>query len=163
MKIQTLVSAVALTLFGVMGVSSAAESKRTVNYILSKPESFEGKEVTLDVAAVKPVKWKSPIPELMFFHALTLDRIDDKPGGTILVAVNKADSEAFIKKYGLNVDGRNDRDTMKGVLITVRKNNLWIVDHSGKLADILKEKEIDLPKEVAGDFGGPEDRKRLRR
>ncbi|MBT8037570.1 MAG: hypothetical protein KJO21_08505 [Verrucomicrobiae bacterium] len=145
MKHLILLSTTALFLFGSTGISSAADSKRTANYILSMPESYEGKTVTLDVAAVRPVKWKSPIPELAFFHATTVDRRSDRFGGVILVAVPKEDSAAFVKKYGLTVENRNDKDTMKGLLIPSGRHRAWVVDQSGILADILKKGNIDLP------------------
>jgi hypothetical protein len=108
MKTPFLLSAVALTLFGSLAISEAADSKRTAEYLLSSPLTHEGKAVTVDVAAVKPVQWKSPLPELTFFHALTMDRIDRKPGGGILVAVPTAEAASFAKKYGTDFEGRHE-------------------------------------------------------
>lgn len=135
----------------------AADSKRTAEYLLTTPSEFEGKEVTLDVSFVKPVHWKSPVPELAFFHALTMDRRDDKPGGEILVVVPSADAAKFAKKYGTDFKGRNSMTTLRGVLISTtggrRHMGIWLVDTTGKVADLVEQNKLAIENGERG--GGP--------
>lgn len=135
----------------------AGDSKRTAEYILTTPTEFEGKEVTLDVALVKPVHWKSPAPELAFFHALTIDRSDKKPGGGIMVAIPAADAAQFAKKYGTDFDGRNDMDTLRGTLIAAPgkgpRARVWLIDTTGKVGELVKQKKLIIEDEEEGGFG----------
>ncbi len=129
----------------------AAESKHTAEYILANSADFEGKEVTLDVAFVRPVEWKSPIPELAFFHAVTYDRRDHRQGGPILVVIPAADSGQFAKKYGMEASGRNTvPNSLKGTLLATpgrpgMGGRRWIVDTTGLLADLIKKHNLNLP------------------
>lgn len=133
-------------------ISSAADSKHTAEYIIANSVEFENKEVTLDVSFVKPVRWKSPIPELVFFHVITVDRRDDKMGGGILVAVKAEDSAAFSKKYGMDFEDRRDRDSLKGTFLAApgRDSNqrvrgrVWFVDTTGTAAELIQAKKLEL-------------------
>jgi len=146
-----------------------ADSRYTANAILADAIENEGKEVKLDVVSVRPMRWKSPIPELTFFQAMTYDRWDNKPGGAIIVAVDSAEAERFTDKYGVGRDGRST-DTLKGILISgpgrdaaagqagekpqrlkakaagprgaQRGGGVWIVDATGgKALDLIKDRE----------------------
>jgi hypothetical protein len=135
-----------------------ADSKRTAEYLLIDPKSHVEQEVTLDVSLVKPVHWKSPLDEVSFFHALTIDRTDDKFGGAILVAVPSEDAAKFAKKYGMDFEGRNSTTTLRGTFLLVGgrgPSGFWIVDTTGKLMKLIAEKKIDLPADAdkAGDVG----------
>ena len=137
---------------------ASAESKRTAEYILTDPAKFQGQEVTLDVALVKPVHFVSPFPEIAFFHALTIDRGDKKPGGGILVAVPAASANAFAKKYGTDFDGRSDMDTLRGTLVAAGpgpRGKIWVLDNSGELVSLMEQRKKDLPPDAAeaGNFG----------
>lgn len=131
-----------------------ADSKRTAEHVLATPSDYAGKEITLDVAFVKPVQWKSPVPELAFFYALTIDRSDDRPGGHLLVAIPASEAGAFAKKYGMDFDGRNDRDTLRGVFLAApgreEKRRIWFVDTTGQAFELIKAKKLELV-----DDGGP--------
>lgn len=141
----------------------AAESKHTAEYILATPADFEGKEVALDVAFVKPVQWKSPIAELAFFHAMTIDRRDNKPGGHILVVIAAADAGKFAKKYGMDFEGRNSSNSLKGVLLATpgrpakggKVGQHWIIDTTGKVADLIKANKLHIEDQDAGVGEGP--------
>lgn len=116
---------------------------------------------------VKPVHWKSPIEDIAFFQALTIDRTEDKSGGSILVAVPAADAAKFAKKYGTNFDGRNDKDKLTGTFILVSgegPSGFWMIDTTGKLAQLIKDKKLVLPEaaKLGGD-AGPGPRRPLRR
>jgi len=159
MKTPFLLSIFVFTVAGTMAFSHAADSKRTAEYLLSSPLSYEGKTVTLDVAAVQPVRWKSPFPELAFFQAMTLDRMDHKPGGVILVAVPAADSASFAKKYGTDFEGRYESDQLKGLFMASGSRKVWVIDASGQLAKLQEEHKAMLPDEagrplaMGGKFG----------
>jgi len=141
--------------FSVLAWSSAwaAESKRTAEYLLTSPQSFRGGEVTLDVSFVRPVHWVSPLPEVSFFHALTVDRIDRRPAGEIMVAVPASQAAAFAKKYGTDFAGRFDMTTLKGTFMAVGATDknpggrMWLVDTTGKLQQLIDEKKLQLPEE----------------
>lgn len=140
---------ITLLLLAAAPLTLASDSKRTAEYIMVNSAEFEGKEVSLDVSFVKPVKWKSPIADLAFFHVITVDRRDDKAGGSILVAVKAADSGAFAKKYGMDFDGRKDSDLLKGVFLAVprrdgKKAQIWLVDTTGTAVNLIKEKKLEL-------------------
>lgn len=142
-------------------LSLAGDSKRTAEYLIVNSAEYEGKEVQLDISFVKPVQWKSPIPELAFFHAITIDRRDHKRGGSILVAVKAVDSGAFAKKYGMDFDGRSDSDSLKGIFLAApgrghadkARARIWFVDTTGTAAELIKAKKLELME------GGPEDGK----
>lgn len=133
-------------------LSLAGDSKHTAEYIIANSAEYEGKEVQLDISFVKPVQWKSPIPDLAFFHAITVDRRDKKMGGSILVAVRAADSGAFAKKYGMDFDGRGDNDSLKGLFLTAprresaekARGRIWFVDTTGTAAELIKAKKLEL-------------------
>jgi len=135
----------------------ASDSKRTAEYILATPSDFEGKEVTLDVAFVKPVQWKSSVPELAFFRAMTLDRRDYKPGGHILVAIPAASAGAFSKKYGMDFEGRRESNSLKGTLLTgpnrMKKNRIWFIDTSGQAQALIKDNKIALEEDGPAGLG----------
>lgn len=155
MKTQHIIWSVLLVAFAPF---LRAESKHTADYILSTPSDYEGKSVTLDVAFVKPVNWKSPVPELAFFHAMTIDTREKKPGGCILVAILAEKSASFAKKYGLNFDDRNDSDTLKGTLIAApgkdkehHHHRVWLIDATeGKLAELIAAKKLEINEEDGG-------------
>jgi len=132
----------------------ASDSKRTADYILTTPSEFEGKEVTLDVALVKPLNRKSQVEEIAFFHAATIDRQNHKGGGDILVVVLASEASDFAKKYGTNFEGRNQMTTLRGTLVASPRGphgQVWMVDTTGKAAALIKENKLD----VDGGDGGP--------
>lgn len=126
----------------------SADSKRTAEYILTTPQNFEGKEIELDVAFVKPVRWKSPVSELSFFQAFTIDRKDHKSGGAITVAVPAADAASFAKKYGTDFEGPYDKDDLTGTLLSSPgrgpKRPVWFVDTSGLAPELIKKGEFSI-------------------
>ena len=142
-----------ITYFTVVAMLTAgsfvsAQSKRTADFLRLAPQTHVDKEVTVDVSMVKPVRWKSPLEDVLFFHALTIDRTVDKGGGTILVAVPAADAEKFAKKYGTTFDGRNDKDKLTGTFLLVSgrgPSGLWLIDTTGKLAQLIKDKKLQMP------------------
>jgi len=137
----------------------ASDSKRTAEYVLTTPADFEGKEVTLDVSFVKPVHWKSQNPELAFFHAIALDRRDHKPGGEILVVILSQDAAKFAKKYGTDFEGRNESTSLQGTLVAApggkMRAKVWIIDTTGKIADLVKQNKLVIEEGGDGGGGGP--------
>jgi len=156
MNLKTTLTA-AVALVALVSISHA-ESKRTAEYILSDPTAYQNKEVTLDVSFVKPVHWVSPFAGIAFFHAMTIDRTDKKPGGGILVAIPAVDSAKFAKKYGTDFDGRYDKDTLRGELIAgggQRHRKMWLIDTTGKLSELMAKSKKDLPEDALdSDMGG---------
>lgn len=138
-----------------------AESKHTAEYFLTTPQEFVNQIVSLDVAFVKPVHWVSPNPDFQFFHAVTIDRTDKKPGGGILVAVKAADASAFARKYGTDFDGRNDTTILKGLFLAgggeKGRMKVYLVDTTSELKALFDAGEFSLPAEPAdgGGQGGP--------
>ncbi|GAT32761.1 hypothetical protein TSACC_21162 [Terrimicrobium sacchariphilum] len=138
-----------------------AESKHTAEYFLTTPQDFVNQIVSLDVAFVKPVHWVSPNPDFQFFHAMTIDRTDKKPGGGILVAVKAADASAFARKYGTDFDGKNDSTILKGLFLAgggeKGRMKIYLVDTTGELKALFDAGEFALPAEPAdgGEQSGP--------
>lgn len=129
----------------------AADSKRTAEYILSTPAEFEGKQVTLDVAFVQPTHWKSPIPELAFFHAITVDRRERQHGGSIMVVVDAASAASFAKKYGTDFE-RGESSSLTGVLVSTpprpkMPGQFWILDTTGKAKELMASGKLEIPQE----------------
>ncbi|MEI6279797.1 MAG: hypothetical protein WCQ16_10530 [Verrucomicrobiae bacterium] len=152
MNIRTLLLPVLLV--ALAPLLHASDSKRTADYLLITPTAFEGKEVTLDVSFVKPAHWKSPVPELAFFHALTMDRQDRKPGGEILVVVASETAAKFAKKYGTDFEGRNESNSLKGIFLSAPGGNhrgkAWLVDTTGKVADLIKQHKLLIEDDGGG-------------
>lgn len=139
----------------------SADSKRTAEFLLSDPKAYQDQSITLDVAMVKPVRWISPLPEIAFFHALTIDRRDKKPGGGILVAVPSGESAQFAKKYGTDFERRNSSTTLRGTFIAAGGRGpghraVWVIDTTGKLDSLLKERKAALPDDAGADSKGKE-------
>lgn len=136
----------------------AAGSQRTAEYLLTTPSEFEGKKVTLDVSFVQPVQWKSPHPDLAFFHVVTLDRRNYKPGGRILVVIPSAEASKFAKKYGTNFEGRSESNPFSGVFVAApggkKKKSVWLVDSTGKIGDLVKQNKLTIEDE-GGEPAGP--------
>ncbi|MCK9588062.1 MAG: hypothetical protein WC076_09720 [Terrimicrobiaceae bacterium] len=155
---KTLLCLPLVLLAAVVPLLHASDSKRTAEYILTSPTDFEGKEVTLDVAFVNPVHWKSPNPELAFFHAVTLDRRDHKFGGRILVAIPSGEASKFAKKYGTDFEGRNESNSFQGTLITAPGGRMhakvWILDSTGKVADLIKQHKLAIVEDEGGGAPG---------
>jgi hypothetical protein len=90
-----------------LGITSLkAATPMSADELLISPWDYEGQAVKLNVAFVKPTHFQSPLPDVIFYHAMTMTT-DRRPGGTMLIAVPKAESERFARYYGLDPRGRN--------------------------------------------------------
>jgi len=104
----------------------------------------------LDVAFLRPVRWKSPNPEIAFFLAVTKDRTNGHAGGSILVSIPAAEVEKFCRKYGL-IESKKNTDTLKGVFMSAkvrtgkRGNGIWVLDTTGRLQDLFKTGNFEFP------------------
>jgi len=156
-----IIGCTAFFLFGLDGVQ--AGSKDTVNFYLTTPDKYAGKEIELDVVGVRPVRVKSPIPELAFFRAFSYDRREHSPGGDIVVAVDAASAEKFAKKYGDVWEGGRKTESLKGILLSApaEGRQFWFVDTSGKANGLIAEAKASLqgvaddPSGLGGGPGGP--------
>ena len=92
---------------GVLGCGSLvrATTNYSADYYLTTPDAYEGQMVTLDVMGVRPVNFKSPVPDLAFFFMQTWDRTKNMPGGDIMLVAPAADARAIMKKYGGKMPG----------------------------------------------------------
>lgn len=147
-------------IFALLAISAPlrAESKHTAEYFLTTPKEFVNQIVSLDVAFVKPVHWVSPNEDFQFFHAMTIDRMDKKPGGNILVAVKAADAGAFARKYGTDFEGKNDTTTLKGLFLAggseKGRMKVYLVDTTGELKALFDSGEFSLPAPEPAEGGG---------
>lgn len=154
---KSILSTIGLAILGFVTASYGSD-KRTADYFLTSPVAHEGEDITVDVAFVKPIHWTSPFPEIAFFHSVTIDRSDYKAGGTILVAVPAKDAEAFAKKYG--TDMRRDADALKGKFLSAGSGGpggggkIWLLDTTGQLTDLIAQRKLEIPREVAQQGGG---------
>jgi len=139
----------------------AAESKKTADYYLTTPADFAGKSISLDVVFVKPVHFQSPIPDISFFHVVTIDKRERRPGGEILAAVATDQASAFASRYGTNFSDTQSK-SLQGTLLSSptrgpEHRGIWFVDTTGKLAELISSKKIEFDPEAAaqGGQGGP--------
>lgn len=138
--------------------TARAQTKRdTAEYYLAYGKDHVGKEIRLDVAFVRPVRWASPDPAITFFHALTADTRGRQPGGGILVMLPESEKDALIKKYGMNRDGRQT-STLRGTLRVLpnrerRGAGVYVVDYKGLLGERIKDRAAKLT--VVDDAGSP--------
>lgn len=150
---KTIVTYMSIILVVASGAAHS-ESKRTANFLRLDPKSHSDKEVTVDVSMVKPVHWKSPVEDIAFFHAQTIDRSEDKSGGSILVAIPAAESATFAKKYGMTFEGRNHKTSLKGTFILAsgkRPSGFWMLDTTGRIPQLLADKKLELPANADND------------
>jgi hypothetical protein len=133
-----------LLLLIAVSTASAISKRDTAEFYLSYATEYLDKDVRLDVLVVQPVHWASSDPEVVFFHALTYDTIDDRFGGHILVMLPATEKEAFLRKFEVNRNGRRT-DTLSGVLrlLPGRKEEgkvggIYVVDYKGLLEERLK-------------------------
>jgi hypothetical protein len=132
---------------------SMASDKRTADFYLTSPFTYEGQIVTVDVAFVKPIHWTSPFPGVAFFHTMTVNRGEYKPGGRILVAVPADKAVDFAKKYGTNFE-RADFNSLKGTFLAAggggpeRGGKVWLIDTTGQLAKLIAERKLEFPRQV---------------
>ncbi len=96
-----------------------ANTTYSADYYLTTPDAFQGQMVTLDVVNMRPVMFRSPIPELAFFHMMTWDRSKGIPGGEIMLVAPAADARNLMKKYGGKMPrpgmGPPDVEKLKGI------------------------------------------------
>jgi hypothetical protein len=138
--------AVFLPMIGIPQQANAARHPNTAEWYLANASDYEGKEITLDVAMVKPAHWKSPDPGIAFFHALTFDKKEDQRGGAILMMVPDSLRGKIVKKYEMNVDRGNldNTDRLKGVLRVIPRKRpgkgLYVLDYEGLAWPLIKDK-----------------------
>ena len=143
MKIH-LLSSLVLTLTLALTASAA---EKTANEILATPEKYEGKPVPLEVAFLRPARWKSPFEDTGFAFAMTADSRGKEHGGEILIAFPEIEREALMKKYGVTRDLRGKKlstKTLKGTLTSSSEDGqkgVWFIDLTeGKILEELAKK-----------------------
>ena len=154
-----------LAFFAIAGSSiipALAADDRTASGILSDPYTYENKPVTLDVAVVRPVHFQSPLPQLAFFRAMTMDRSSRKPSGEIMVVVAADQSEKFAKKYGTEFT-RFQSTPLKGTLLASPgreegRGKVWLIDTTGQAAELIQQKKLAISDDGNGGPGGPHKR-----
>jgi len=87
-------------------------------YLVS-PWDYEGQTIKLNVAFVKPAHFESPLQDIIFYHAMTMTA-DRKPGGEMLIAVPKTESEHFARYYGMDFHG-NTTHPLSGTLLLAHR------------------------------------------
>lgn len=133
--LQFLLIAVALVVFGVDSTLAKGKySKYTADYYKALYNQYEGKEITVKVAFVKPYSCKSDIEGVQFFHAMTFDDKEEILGGEIAVAVPIQKVEYLLKKYGTQKDDKPKK--LRGIL-TSDGRRLWFIDVDGEIKDMV--------------------------
>lgn len=168
-KILPIIGAFAgVLMFSFSNTTRAASN--TVDYYLTTPDNFKGTMVNLDVAGVRPVEFKSPVPELAFFHMRTWDKTKNQPGGHIILVAPASESTDIMHRYG--DDSRHYATRMHGVLILSPGGpkregppeggddkgpkhrpgtQIWMIDYEGRCAAIIEAHKEELQK--LHDFG----------
>jgi len=134
---------------------------RTANHILANPDQHHEKTVTVDVAYLRPVRWKSPVPEVAFFHAITYDKRAKSPGGAILLAFPESSRESMIRRYGVVRDGNARVVGTKPLRATLRnmgegrRRGIWYLDQTeGSLNEALKANHAKIEQAIDRDERG---------
>ena len=95
-----------------------ASTPQSADEFLVSPWDYQGQTIKLNVMFVRPAHFQSPLPDVIFYHAATLT-VDRRPGGEMLIAVPKSESQQFAGFYGLNPHGRSSR-ILSGTLLLRR-------------------------------------------
>ena len=162
------------------GSMKAATPDGADAYLVS-PWDYEGHTIRLNVVSVRPANFESPIPDIMFYHAMT-ETLEHKPGGEMLICVPKDESEHFARFFGMDPRNRNVRilsgtfrlahhhhphkdhpgdqnDNAAAPVVSGtnaddrHEGGVWFVDYKGLDKDILdKNPDLELPQ-----GGGPGD------
>lgn len=138
-------------------LAEAKYSKYTADYYKGAYDLYEGKEITLKVAFVKPYSYKSDIEDVRFFHAVTNDEQKRMPGGDIAVAVPISAGTDLIKRFGTAPSRDGDSRLLTGIL-RADGHGLWFVDVNGTITknlDAIRQTEIK-PKATPSPSGTPE-------
>lgn len=125
-------------------VAGPKYSKFTADYYKGAYDQYEGKEITLKVAFVKPYSYKSDLEDVRFFHAITSDDSKKMPGGEIPVAVPLKSGDDLIRRFGTAPDEDRKTRLMSGIL-RADGHGLWFVDVNGtvtKSIDARRQTEI---------------------
>ena len=158
----------------------AAESKNTVKYLEIHGKDLVGKQVTLDVTHVAPVKALNEEAKdygIQVFQVHTLNKKSQTPGGTIMTFVEADESERFLKRYGYTPEVTKGRDrvtdsrTYRAVLQKNPKGDFCLFDseEAGKGAidfmvalDGKRQKKEEDEKAALGEKVREEMRKNMR-
>lgn len=116
--------------------ADAKFSKFTADYYKGAYDLYEGQEISLKVAFVKPYSYKSDIPDVRFFHAVTRDDSKEMAGGDIPVAVPINGGDDLIRRYGTAPADEGKTRLLRGVL-RADGHGLWFVDVNGNISKTL--------------------------
>ena len=125
-------------------LADAKYSKFTADYYKGAYDLYEGKEITLKVAFVKPYSYKSDISDIRFFHAATFDDQKHMRGGDIPVAVPISGGTDLIMRYGTAPSDDNRARLLTGIL-RPDGHGFWFVDVNGtitKTLDAIRQTEM---------------------
>ncbi len=144
-----------LTFAGVFASATLHADPRTANGVLAEAKEFINKEVRLDLAFLRPVRWASPVPGVAFFHAMTYDKRNTAPGGEILLAAPEDQSAALAKKYGVTLESRRPattslRATLRSTSTDENRGIYYLDLTDGKFSTALKEKGDEIRQRLLG-------------
>ncbi|MFZ4778985.1 MAG: hypothetical protein ACOYM3_26765 [Terrimicrobiaceae bacterium] len=148
MKTRTLLLLASALVIGHSNLFAEAKySKFTADYYKGAYDLYEGQEITLKVAFVKPYSYKSDISDVRFFHAITRDDQKNMSGGEIPVAVPISSGNELIRRYGTAGSEEEKTRLLRGVL-RADGHGLWFVDVNGTLTktlDARRQTEMKSP------------------
>lgn len=116
--------------------ADAKFSKFTADYYKGAYDLYEGQEISLKVAFVKPYSYKSDISDIRFFHAVTRDDTKNMDGGDISIAVPLNGGDDLIRRYGTAPSDGGGTRMLRGVL-RADGHGLWFVDVNGNISKTL--------------------------
>lgn len=100
---QKLVSLIPLLALAASASLLAAPEDRTAKAVKAHCESLAGQEVSVETTHVAPVR-NAGGETCSIFYAHTFDTGENISAGSILVAVKKAEHDAFVDKFGATPD-----------------------------------------------------------
>ena len=128
-------------------LAEAKYSTFTADYYKGAYDVYEGQQITLKVAFVKPYSYKSDIEDVRFFHAITCDEQKHMQGGEIPVAVPLTAGTDLIKHYGTAPSHDGQARLLTGILRS-DGHGLWFVDVNGSITkklDAIRQREMINP------------------
>lgn len=158
MKFRSLLLLVAAASASSSALAEAKFSKYTADYYKGVYDQYEGQEVTLKVVFVKPYSYKSDIPDVRFFHAVTADENKKMPGGDIAIAVPIDAGNDLIRRYGTAPSDEEKTRFLKGIL-RADGHGLWFIDVNGtitKKLDAIRQTVMATPTPTPSASASPE-------
>lgn len=128
--------------------SAMARNPDSAEFYLAYADKYLDQTIKLDVSHVEPVHFISPVQGVAFLRVATIDNVERRNGGMIMMVLPVEDKEKVIKKYGLNHE-RAQSKSMKVVLRQasgrIAREAHYLADYEGKAWELVKDSLAKVP------------------